>query len=89
MGLFSTDFGQCITADASGNIFLTGELLLVKVEGWYLTFPSGVTITTQGNVDYFLTKFDKTGNALWARTGGSGAAAYTERGYGVTAKQLR
>ena len=45
-------------------------------------------MTAQGNADYFLTKFDKTGTALWARTAGSGAAAYTERGYGVAVDNL-
>jgi hypothetical protein len=83
-GLLGTDIGRAITTDVSGNIYLTGEFAASGSLGGTLTLPGGVTMTSQGNADYFLAKFDKSGNAIWARTAGSGLGSFTERGYGVT-----
>jgi|CZKP01.1.fsa_nt_gi hypothetical protein len=76
-GTSSTDYGQGVTTDSMGNILLTGQF-----QGT-ITFPSGVAMTSQGNFDYFLVKFDKDGNALWKRNAGSGPGSFPERGYGV------
>ena len=76
-GTNSTDYGEAVTTDSSGNIFLTGQF-----QGT-ITFPSGIAMTSQGNFDYFLVKFDKDGNALWKRNAGSGAGSFPERGFGV------
>jgi hypothetical protein len=77
IGSTGTDYGHCGTTDSAGSILLTGEFQST------ITFPSGVTMTSQGNYDYFLVKFDKNGNALWKRTAGSGPGSSPERGYGV------
>jgi hypothetical protein len=82
-GLLRDDFGTSITTDAAGNIYLCGEFANALSAGGTLTFPGGVTMTSQGNQDYYVAKFNSSGTALWARTAGSGAFAYTERGYGV------
>ena len=87
-GLAATDYGHCIAGDTAGNIYLTGEFSGGTSSGGTLTFPGGVTMTDQGNADYFLVKFNSSGTALWARTAGSGAFAYTERGYGVALDNL-
>jgi hypothetical protein len=76
-GSTGPDLGRCVTTDAQGNIFYTGDFQNT------INFPGGVSMTSQGNYDYFLVKFDKTGTALWKRTAGSGVGSYTERGYGV------
>jgi hypothetical protein len=76
-GSTGPDIARCVTTDAQGNIFLTGEFQNT------ISFPGGVTMTSQGNYDYFLVKFDKTGTALWKRNAGSGVGSYTERGYAV------
>jgi hypothetical protein len=81
-GTNSTDYGQAVTTDSLGNIFLTGQF-----QGT-ITFPSGVAMTSQGNFDYFLVKFDRDGNALWKRNAGSGAGSFPERGYGVRLDHL-
>ena len=82
-GLLRDDFGTSITTDASGNIYLAGEFANAISAGGTLTFPGGVTMTSQGNQDYYVAKFNSSGTALWARTAGSGAGAFTERGFGV------
>src|ERR1035437_5528789 len=76
-GSTAADYARCVTTDAQGNIFLTGEFNKT------INFPGGVTMTSTGNYDYLLVKFDKTGTAVWKRNAGSGAGAYTERGYCV------
>src|ERR1035441_5863865 len=70
IGSTGTDYGHCVITDSMGNIFLTGEFQNT------INFPSGVTMTSQGNFDYFLVKFDKNGNALWKRNAGSGPGSF-------------
>ena len=82
IGSTGTDYGHDVITDSMGNIFLTGEFQNT------INFPSGVTMTSQGNFDYFLVKFDKFGNALWKRTAGSGPGSNPERGYGVRLDHL-
>jgi len=74
-GCTGTDYGNAITADASGNIFITGYF-----QSPAITFGS-FTLTNNGSYDLFLTKYDPNGNVLWARSaGGSG------NDYGYSAK---
>jgi hypothetical protein len=81
-GSTGTDYGHFVTTDSLGNIFLTGEFQNT------VNFPGGVSMTSQGNYDYFLVKFDKNGNALWKRNAGSGAGSFPERGFGVKIDHL-
>ena len=60
----AVDKGNAIISDDEGNIYLTGEFSKT------VDFGSGISATSAGNVDFFLAKFDKMGNAIWARTGG-------------------
>jgi|GEM_PF-828199 len=72
------DYGNALTADSSGNIYVTGEFFSSSVD-----FGNNVVLTgagTSGNCDFFLTKFDAAGNALWSKKGGG---TLTDRGYGV------
>lgn len=59
-----------ITTNNSGEIFATGELVSIP-----LIFGAD-TLTTQGNADMFVAKFDTGGNSLWGRSGGGTAFDY-------------
>lgn len=52
--------GRCVTTDASGNVILTGSF-----EG--TIDLGGGTIESGGSNDFFLAKFDASGNHLWSR----------------------
>ncbi len=62
-----------IATDPDGNVYVTG---------WFsntTTFGT-VSVTSSGGSDFFLAKYDSTGNLMWVRNGGSSG---TEIGYGV------
>lgn len=65
------DYGHSIAADASGNIFTTGNFQ-GKVD-----FDPGTgvaNLSSLGNADIFIQKLDPSGNFLWAKSfGGTGA----------------
>lgn len=73
-GSTKLDYGNALTEDAAGNIYLTGEF------NGTIDFGSSVVLTSAGNVDFFLVKFDPQGKAIWGRSGGG---TLTDRGYGV------
>jgi hypothetical protein len=55
-----------IGLDASGNVFVAGYFNNVA------TFAPGVTLTSAGNADIYLAKYDPNGTLLWAvRAGGN------------------
>lgn len=62
----SNDEGYSLSTDVSGNIYLSG----------YFTQPSNfgtIRLTSAGQADLFLAKYDPAGNVLWAkRAGGDG-----------------
>ncbi len=74
----SYDYGNSITTDPSGNVF---------VKGWFtstLVFDT-VTLTSIGNHDVFIAKYSATGAVLWAKSaGGSG----TDDGMSVATDDL-
>lgn len=68
------DNGTSVTADASGNVYLTGEFGSSAI-----TFGS-TSLTNHGSYNIFFAKFDSTGNNLYAKAvGGTGA----DQAYGV------
>ena len=73
-GGVSTDYGNSVITDSKGNIYLTGEFFTS------FTAPPLPTITSAGNVDYFLVKLDSLGNGKWVRKAGG---TLTDRGYGL------
>jgi len=68
------DYGNGITVAPNGDIYVTGEFTGT------LTLADGVSITSAGNVDFFLARLNSAGLPLWARKGGG---TLTDRGYGV------
>jgi hypothetical protein len=72
----STDVGEAVAIDASGNPVITGSF------GGAVDFDPGAGIDnhTSNSIDAFLSKLDSNGNLIWARTwGGEGE----DRAYSV------
>lgn len=67
------DKTRCLAVDARGNVFLTGEFAGTSQFG-------GHTLTSAGDMDFFIAKCDPNGKFLWAHSGGG---SRTDRGYGV------
>ncbi len=67
------DKTRCICTDSKGNVFIAGEFS--GTSQW-----DGQTITSAGDLDFFVAKLDPAGKVLWVHTGGG---SKTDRGYGV------
>lgn len=75
------DVAYSVAVDPLGNVYATGEFFSPSI-----TFP-GLTLTgagTTGNCEYFLVKFNSSGQAIWGNKGGG---SLTDRGYGVALDQ--
>ncbi len=68
------DDGYSVAVDSYGNVFVTGYF-----SSPVITFGS-YTLTNAGGGDMFLTKYDASGNVLWAK---STDGAYYNEGYSV------
>ncbi len=71
IGNSSDDFGKAITTDASGNVYTTGFF-----SGTVDFDPSAGTtnLIATGTIDVFISKFDASGNFVWAKNfGGTGS----------------
>ncbi len=78
LGGTSSDHGQAIALDASGNTYVTGDFTGTA------DFDPGIAIfnlTSAGNSDVFITKLDGVGNLLWAKQIGG---ANMDIGYSAT-----
>jgi hypothetical protein len=75
----ATDAGDCVAADASGNVYVTGYF-----NSSSLTFGT-TTLINAGSYDVFTVKYDVNGNILWS-TGNGGASL--EGGDGIAADNL-
>jgi len=70
----STDHGNSITIDSSGNSYVTGYFYSVTA-----SFGT-TTLTSNGESDIFVAKLDSSGNWLWAKKAGG---AYYDYGYSI------
>ncbi|MEY2703285.1 MAG: hypothetical protein RLY43_1924, partial [Bacteroidota bacterium] len=73
IGTSTSEVGQSITVDASGNIYTTGYF-----QGT-VDFDPGVGVTnlvSTGVNDIFITKFDASGNLIWAKSMGGTASDF-------------
>lgn len=60
------DYGNCISTDTSGNVYITGSF-----HSRAINFGP-TTLTNAGSNDIFIVKYDTNGNVLWAKsTGGT------------------
>ncbi|GAB3204300.1 Tfp pilus assembly protein PilZ [Pontibacter aydingkolensis] len=74
VGGTSSDSGSGIAVDALGNAYLTG-----RFDGM-VTIGNTSPLTSRGNGDVFIAKYDAAGNVLWAQKAGGTEADY---GYGI------
>jgi len=74
IGGTGNDYGRSLIVDNAGNIYTTGYYKNTA------NFGNGVTLTSFGNYDFYIAKFDSVGNAKWAKGGGG---TLTDRGQGV------
>lgn len=74
-GTISNEVASGIAVDAGGSLFVTGFF-----EGTTLSFGSNV-LTSSGNFDIYIVKYDSFGNVLWANSAGGTA---DEIGEGIT-----
>lgn len=63
-GGYSNDRPRSISADAAGNVYLTGYFFSGSI-----SFGS-ITLTSNGSGDIFVVKYDGSGNVLWAKNAG-------------------
>ncbi|MCB0543503.1 MAG: tail fiber domain-containing protein [Saprospiraceae bacterium] len=77
-GGIDSEQGYGIAADAAGNIYVTGAFRGTA------TFDSQ-TLTSSGNSDAFVVKYDPTGNVLWAIAGGGSGS---DAGAGIATDAL-
>src|SRR6185312_4354171 len=66
--------GNCVVTDRADNVYITGFSYSdpIVFNGYNLTNPNGANKSA-----YFLTKFDSTGNTLWARSATGGTVGYS------------
>jgi len=74
------EYGNAITTDNAGNIYMTGETFSPSLNFGNDIILSAPGLTGTGNCEFFLTKFNELGNAIWTKRGGG---SLTDRGYGV------
>jgi len=65
-GSTSSDFSKGISLDAAGNIYITGNF---SGTATFYGTPNA-NLTTGGQWDAFIAKYDPLGNVLWAKKGG-------------------
>ena len=73
------DEGQSCSADANGNIFVTGSFYSSSITFGTTTLTN---VGGQGGVDMFTVKYDSIGNVLWVKSAGVTSDDY---GYGCSA----
>jgi hypothetical protein len=61
------DYAHCLTTDPEGNVYIAGEM-----EGT-VTFTPGVTLTSNGDNDIFVAKYNTNGYLQWAKKVGGGS----------------
>ncbi len=69
-----TDYGNAISIDADGNSFLTGYF------NGTATFGT-ISLTSYGEMDIFIAKYDNAGNCLWAQK--AGGVSSWQTGFGI------
>ena len=81
----SADYARFIFVDSSGNVYLSGNFRSAS-----LGFGNNITLTNKGVLsggeypdDFFVVKYDSSGNPLWARGATSGTGASSDLGTAI------
>ena len=61
--------GYSVCTDVFGNVYVTGQF-------YYTAHFGSYTLTSNGNDDIFLAKYDSSGNVLWAKSAGGSLYDY-------------
>jgi len=64
LGGGGADYGKSVTTDASGNVYVTG---FFSGTGDFDPGSATYNLTSAGNEDAYLVKFDNSGNFIWAK----------------------
>jgi len=67
VGGFYKDYGNSVATDAQGNIYVCGTFQSV-------VYFEDFVLSSQGDADVFVAKYDKHGNIQWAKRGGGVAS---------------
>ena len=78
-GGIKNDRGFSIAVDASGNSYVTGQFQDSS------SFGPGVVLTSAGNRDIFVAKYNTDGDLLWVKQAGG---SDDDRGYGIAVDEL-
>jgi hypothetical protein len=80
LGGSSSDIGQSIAVDSSGNVYTTGRF------GGTVDFDPGTgtsNLTATGTADIFISKLDSSGNFVWAKSMGTNDLSTGDTGLGI------
>ncbi len=72
------DIGLGIGIDAQHNVYITGEIELIA------KFSNTISLTSSGNNDGFIAKYDANGNVLWAKSFGNSGSSDKGRAIAVS-----
>jgi hypothetical protein len=63
-GIGSLSSSACVRTHTNGNVYLSGRFTNATLA------VGTITLTNNGNTDFFIAGYDNSGNVLWARSGG-------------------
>ena len=78
-----SDLGRGVSATERGDSYVTGHFSGMATFGQ--GEPSQTTLTSAGNLDIFVAKYDRDGRPVWATQAGGGAGS--DEGFGIATTQ--
>lgn len=81
-GGVSGDYAHCMVVDGAGNSYIAGEIEQT------VSFGSGVSLTSNGDNDVFIAKYNTNGTLIWARKMGGGPKSDKALGICLTGNSI-